>query len=290
MVNNKYIITEETKPYTINSKRGSEVIFLNRIKSITDIREDVPSGTLGGWIQSEDNLSISGSCWIYDEAVCAQNALVRDSSILRNNALVFGDALIRDSASILENAQISDYARVKDQSIARGNAKIRQNAKLEYNAVVEGDAEIFEMAKIQKNGFVTGNVKVGSCSRIKSYVSITPICISGCPYETTFSDEYVSLGCVNLKFNECVDIVTKFSKQECMRFFDEYDGILPPGASARGYDLLIRSIGFLGRISQLGGRDFTAFNYKDEGYSLIIESTVPDYRDPENKLDPMDVF
>ena len=34
-----------------------------------DVREDVHQGDLGGFVESERNLSQEGSCWIYDNAL-----------------------------------------------------------------------------------------------------------------------------------------------------------------------------------------------------------------------------
>ena len=36
----------------------------------------VKKGDLGGWIEKEDNLSQSGTCWVYDEAIVFQDAKV----------------------------------------------------------------------------------------------------------------------------------------------------------------------------------------------------------------------
>lgn len=70
----KYEFTNKTMNYN--------GCILHRIKRISD-------GKLGGWIESEDNLSQEGNCWIGD------------------NAKVYGDATIYDNAQVFSHADIT---------------------------------------------------------------------------------------------------------------------------------------------------------------------------------------
>ena len=78
---------------------------LYRIKALKDFY-DVKKGDIGGYIQSENNLSQLGDCWIYDNAkvygnaVVVGNAKVCDYARVHNNARVFGNAIIRDNAVV----------------------------------------------------------------------------------------------------------------------------------------------------------------------------------------------
>ena len=67
----KYEFTGETKMWL-----GRE---LHRIRAVRDFG-DVKCGTLGGWIEKEDNLSHNGSCFVYGNARVYGNALVYDSA------------------------------------------------------------------------------------------------------------------------------------------------------------------------------------------------------------------
>ena len=62
MENKKYELLEND---TIVINDGKTTLY--RIKAIKDFG-DVKSGDLGGYIESEDNLSIREICWIYDNA------------------------------------------------------------------------------------------------------------------------------------------------------------------------------------------------------------------------------
>ena len=66
----KYKITEIEHP---------KYPWLHRIQAVSDVNEKVPKGTLGGFIENENNLSQEGTCWIYDDAICCENGEVKDS-------------------------------------------------------------------------------------------------------------------------------------------------------------------------------------------------------------------
>lgn len=56
----KYELTDETHPYRST---------LHRIRAVRDIPErGVKRGDLGGWVESESNLSKSGTAWVFGDA------------------------------------------------------------------------------------------------------------------------------------------------------------------------------------------------------------------------------
>ena len=89
----KYELTEETIMINGNLK-------LYRIRALKNFG-DVNAGDLGGYVESENNLSQEGSCWVYDEAKVFNDAMVFGS------ARVYGSASVYDSASISGNSRIS---------------------------------------------------------------------------------------------------------------------------------------------------------------------------------------
>lgn len=66
---------------------------------------DVKVGELGGYIESEKNLSQEGDCWIYDDAR------------VYDNAVVCGNARVRGDAKVYDNDMVSGYAVVSGDSI-----------------------------------------------------------------------------------------------------------------------------------------------------------------------------
>ena len=91
---------------------------------------NIHKGDKGGYIESVDNLSSEGNCWITD------NAWVRDNAKVYENAYVYGDVDIYDNAEIYGNAKVYDDAEVHD------------DAKVYGWAEVFGNAEICEAAKV----------------------------------------------------------------------------------------------------------------------------------------------
>jgi len=76
----KYELTDETN--------GSG---LRRIRALRDIpRYGVNEGDLGGWVESEGNLTQEGDCWVSDDA------------------RVFGNARVCGNAHVFDNAQVFD--------------------------------------------------------------------------------------------------------------------------------------------------------------------------------------
>ena len=78
---------------------------LYRIKALKDFR-DVKKGTVGGYIESEQNLSQEGDAWVSGDARVSGNARVSGDAWVSGNAQVSGDARVSG------NARVSGYARV----------------------------------------------------------------------------------------------------------------------------------------------------------------------------------
>lgn len=82
---------------------------LHRIKALKDFG-NVKKGELGGYVESEHNLSQEGDCW-----VCG-NAKVYDNAEVFGNAWVCGNAEVYDNAKVFGNAEVcgnADYITIK---------------------------------------------------------------------------------------------------------------------------------------------------------------------------------
>ena len=92
----KYELTDETMEW--------EGHILHRIKALRDFNY-VKAGDLGGWVESEDNLSQYEKCWFYGDAIVC------------GDAIVYGDAIVCGNAIVCDNARIYD---TKDYCIIIG--------------------------------------------------------------------------------------------------------------------------------------------------------------------------
>ena len=114
---------------------------LYRIQSLRSFG-DVSYGDLGGYIESESNLSHIGNCWVY------------------NNAGVYENARISDAAEVCESALVSGDAHVY------GNAWLSGAVKVSGDSIVCGNVQIWGKACINGSAQVSGNITLGGCSCI----------------------------------------------------------------------------------------------------------------------------
>ena len=154
----KYELTNESRE--VNGRT------LYRIRALADF-DCITKGSLGGWVESEDNLSQDGNAWVFDNAlvcgsarvygdalVCGEatvcgwarvggNAQVTDRARVLHLAQVCGDAVIFGEAALFDHARVYDYARVGS------NARVYGHAEVHGGACVLGAASIRERAKVQ---------------------------------------------------------------------------------------------------------------------------------------------
>ena len=123
---------------------------LYRIKALKDFY-DVKKGDIGGYIQSENNLSHYGNCWIYDNAVVRDNAKVYGDAKVCHNAQIYDKVIVMGNAEVCDNAQVCDNAFVLDNAIVCDNARIRGHAVVQHDAVVRGNAQIWGDAIISSD-------------------------------------------------------------------------------------------------------------------------------------------
>ena len=167
----KYELTSETK--VING------VELHRIKALESFGR-VEKGELGGWIESEKNLSQDGDAWVSGKATVFENATVEDRAKVDGNAMVCENVIVSGNAIVSENATVD------------GNATISGNAIVSGNATVEGDATVEDKAKVRGNAMVSGNAKV---SRDADYIVFKNWWSSGRHFTWTRSNNKWRVGC-----------------------------------------------------------------------------------------------
>lgn len=144
-------------------------ITLYRIRALKDFNSVVRVDDLGGFVQTEYNLSQVGNCWIYDDAVVYGNSTVSDDAEVFDNAEVFnskiyGNAYVEDSACILESKIFSDA----NANELYGSARVCGNSKVE-NSVICDAAQIFGKSEIIRSE-ISGNVFIRGAFIINSKI------------------------------------------------------------------------------------------------------------------------
>ena len=123
---------------------------LFRVKALKDFN-DVKKGDIGGYVESEKNLSQYDDCWIYDNAIVQDNAVVIGKAIVCGNARVYDNAQICGNARVEDNVQISDNVVVMGNAIVCDNARIWGHAVVQHYVVVRGNAQICGDAMISSD-------------------------------------------------------------------------------------------------------------------------------------------
>lgn len=162
MEQKKYRLTAETMCFN--------GVMLYRIKALKDFG-DVEAGELGGWVESEKNLSQKGNCWITTDAKAYANAEICDNAVLSWNAIAC------ENTSICDNALISDavirgfthlYGNVEvyGESVIDGDASLHGNVKVISAKVI--DAEIYDRVVICDGAYVHGRIKIDGTAYISN--------------------------------------------------------------------------------------------------------------------------
>ena len=148
----KYKITDETIKYLGKT--------LHRIEALCTF-DDVKIGDKGGFIESENNLSQEGTCWVYNNAKVLEQAVVSGDACIYDNAVVRGNALVYNNADVTLRASVS------------GNTKIYGNACISGNAIINGEAQVFDNANIRGYAIIRDNAKVYGYAEIAGNSNIT---------------------------------------------------------------------------------------------------------------------
>lgn len=179
-ISRKYRLTTENKEI--------HNVKLFRIKALRSF-SDIKKGSLGGFIEKEDNLSHIENCWISDDAVVS------------GNARIYGDARVYQKAFIHDNAQVCDEAEVFGYSNVHGNAKIFINAKVFGRAKIYGNAQIYGDANIYGDAIIFDNAKVHFNARIMSNTKVFGN--ASLTHDTyTKTNQYITLGPINDYLND----------------------------------------------------------------------------------------
>ena len=128
--------------------KGKILYRIKALKNFGHIYKDV----IGGYIESEKNLSHSGECWIYNKAKVYDNAEVS------GNSKVYGAAEVYEKAEVYGNAGICGDAKVYGNSKVCGYAVVSGSVVINKGTII-GDVsmpfkDIFQYQC--KNRFLTG--------------------------------------------------------------------------------------------------------------------------------------
>ena len=106
----KYELSDETKTL-------DDGVVVYRIRALVDFG-DVKAGDLGGWVESERNLSqetkFDQKCWIYDDAMAIGCSRVMHHAKLRDRSRLLGFAVASSDTELMGDEFVGGRFLVQD--------------------------------------------------------------------------------------------------------------------------------------------------------------------------------
>ena len=131
------------KKYELGESKDFFGKTLFRVVAIVSF-SDVSVGDIGGWVESESNLSMYGNAWVYG------NARVYGDAQVYGNARVYGNALVEKQPQIFRTSKYN--ISISDNYIAIGckNYSISEWEKFDDYTISNMDYGALEWWKIWK--------------------------------------------------------------------------------------------------------------------------------------------
>ena len=147
MEDKKYELLKDDKIY-------HDGYILYRIKRLRD-------GLIGGYIESEKQLSQKGECFVYDNAMVYGSSFIRDNARVKDNARVC-HSIMRDDAVVahdafVKNAIIDEHAVISKRAYVKG---IVESDNEDLTLIVSGHAIITDDASVTGDSVITGRTVV----------------------------------------------------------------------------------------------------------------------------------
>lgn len=129
---------------------------------------------IGGWIESPDNLSQDGKCFVYDSARVYGHAVVKDDAVVKGSATVCGDGVVEGHSYVSGTVSVSDFAKVSDRAEVTRDARVQDRAHVYGKAFVSDGAKICGWARVGGNAQVRSNRIIGGTDCLDSIFITTP--------------------------------------------------------------------------------------------------------------------
>ena len=201
MTTKKYELTTEKIEY-----KGRT---LYRIRALRDF-EDVKMGDLGGFVESEKNLSQEGDCWIYDDSKVTGGSVITDHSIIKNDSIVDNSIVMNNSKvesstirhSIVEKSTINN-SKVESSTVMC-SSKVESSTVMCYSKV---ESSTIESSTVGANKSRFKNAKIESKADYIAIVNIGSRNDTLTAYRCANDEIGVATGCFTGNIDEFVNAV-----------------------------------------------------------------------------------
>lgn len=168
--------------YEITDIAHGQHAFLFRIRALRDIGAEVKAGDLGGFVESESNLSFEpgDDAWLFDDAIACNNAYVDKGSQLRKNAVACHNAYVSHGTVMTGSTRAEDDAYLRGALLsgrarASGQSMILHSQDTLSSPMLSGQCAVY--GKVSGNVRLTGTAIVISgeeiCNDTKDTLVIT---------------------------------------------------------------------------------------------------------------------
>lgn len=167
-IEDKYTLSTVSKE--VNGKKVYRIVSLINIP-----RFDVKVGTIGGFVETMENLSNYHDCWIADDAIVMEEARVTMDAYISGEAIISGISVIKEDARVEDTAKVDGSSVVSKRAVISGKAQVTSSrvsttAKVTGNAVlidsvIGGNSFVYESAHIQSSN-VIGDIEVSSTAYV----------------------------------------------------------------------------------------------------------------------------
>jgi carbonic anhydrase/acetyltransferase-like protein (isoleucine patch superfamily) len=171
----KYEFTGETRLIQVPFFANGSTVEVKRIRSLKTFYANwtrpglniaVKAGELGGWIQSEDNLSHLGAAWVSDDAAVYGDASVINNAGISMKATVTGNATVGGNSRVCNEGHVCDNATILGFSLVGDNSWVYDNVYVTGEVQILGRAEVFGNARLGGTVFVCDNSCVRDNARV----------------------------------------------------------------------------------------------------------------------------
>ena len=108
---------------------------VKRIKALRDFG-NVKEGTIGGFVEADDNLSHDGLCWIADDAMALGWSRITRDAQLRDRARICDWAVITDRCVVCDDARLRDSVFAYDDTVIGAQSILAEVVTVYGNAVI----------------------------------------------------------------------------------------------------------------------------------------------------------
>ena len=147
--------TISNQKYEITDMVHEEYPFLHRIRALRDICGEIHAGDIGGFVESESNLSAEpGDCaWIFDDAIACGSAYVSKGSVMSGHSRAEDSAYLRG-------------ASMTGKALASGNAQIIHDPHTMGTPILSGNCKVY--GTVQGDIRITGSAVILPCEEVRN--------------------------------------------------------------------------------------------------------------------------